>query len=99
MFENAINFSNIFTLQNLIIYLIVINVLAFLSMWLDKKKAQKGKWRISEGSLFILAILGGSIGSIVGIYTFRHKTKKKRFTIGMPAILIIEIIIYFIYFG
>lgn len=88
----------IFTMQNIIIYLLIINVIAFLAMWLDKRKAEKGKWRISETTLLLLGVLGGSIGGMLGMYTFRHKTKKKRFTIGMPAILIIEIIIYFIYF-
>ncbi|MCI8361618.1 MAG: DUF1294 domain-containing protein [Clostridia bacterium] len=88
----------IFTIQNVIIYLLIINVIAFLAMWIDKRKAEKGKWRISETTLLLLGVLGGSIGSMIGMYTFRHKTKKKRFTIGMPAILIIEIIIYFIYF-
>lgn len=88
----------IFTIQNIIIYLLIINVIAFLAMWLDKRKAEKGKWRISETTLLLLGVLGGSIGGMIGMYTFRHKTKKKRFTIGMPAILIIEIIIYFIYF-
>ena len=67
-------------------------------MWIDKTKAKKGKWRISETTLLLLGVLGGSIGGIIGMYTFRHKTKKKRFTIGMPAILVIEILIYFIYF-
>lgn len=99
MFENTINISWLFTIQSFIIYLIIINIITFLAMWIDKNKAKKGKWRISESSLFILAILGGSIGGIAGMYTFRHKTKKKRFIIGIPAILIIEILIYFIYFG
>lgn len=87
----------IFTIQNIIIYLLIINVIAFLAMWIDKRKAEKGKWRISETTLLLLGVLGGSIGGMIGMYTFRHKTKKKRFTIGMPAILIIEILIYFIY--
>ena len=67
-------------------------------MWLDKRKAKKGKWRISETALFTLAILGGSIGGIAGMYAFRHKTKKARFTIGFPAILILEIILVIIYY-
>ena len=98
MFENTINISWLFTMQSFIIYLIIINIITFLAMWIDKTKAKKGKWRISEGALFILALLGGSIGGIAGMYTFRHKTKKPRFKIGFPVILIIEIIIYFIYF-
>lgn len=97
MFENAINISSMFTIQNFIIYLIIINIVTFFAMWIDKRKAKKGKWRISEGALFMLAILGGSIGGIIGMYTFRHKTKKPRFTIGFPAILIIEILIIIFY--
>lgn len=99
MFENTINVSRLSAIQSFIIYLIIINVIAFLAMWIDKRKAEKGKWRISETTLLLLGVLGGSIGGMIGMYTFRHKTKKKRFTIGMPAILIIEILIYFIYFG
>lgn len=89
----------IFTIQNIIIYLLIINIVAFLAMWIDKRKAEKGKWRISETTLLLLGVLGGSIGGMIGMYTFRHKTKKKRFTIGMPAILVTEILLYFIYFG
>ena len=98
MFENSIKIASIFTIQNFIIYLVIINIVAFLAMWIDKQNAKKGKWRISETALFILAILGGSIGGMIGMYTFRHKTKKPRFTIGFPVILILEIIIYIIYF-
>ncbi len=77
----------------LIIYLIIINLVAFLVMYIDKKKARYGKWRIPEQTLFILALVGGSIGSIAGMYTFRHKTKKLRFSIGFPVILIMQIIL------
>ncbi len=76
-----------------IIYLIVINIIAFLSMYIDKRRAKYGKWRIKEHTLFILALLGGSIGSIAGMYTFRHKTQKARFFIGFPAILILEVLL------
>ncbi len=81
----------------IIIYLVAINLITFLAMWIDKRKAQKVKWRISETALFTMAILGGSIGGIIGMYTFRHKTKKKRFTIGFPLILILEILIILFY--
>lgn len=76
-----------------IIYLIAINIIAFLSMYIDKRRAKYGKWRIKEHTLFILALLGGSIGSIAGMYTFRHKTQKARFFIGFPAILILEVLL------
>lgn len=89
--------QDIFTLKNVVIYLIVINIIGFLAMWVDKRKAQKGAWRIKESTLFLLTVLGGGIGTISGMYTFRHKTQKPAFTIGMPAILILEIVavIYF----
>ena len=73
-------------------YLIVINLITFLAMFLDKKKAEKGKWRISESTLFMLVAGGGGFGGILGMIVFRHKTKKMRFVIGFPAILILEII-------
>ena len=84
--------GNIFNIRNILIYLLVINLIAFLAMYIDKKRAKWGKWRIKESTLFLLALLGGSIGGIAGMYTFRHKTKKTKFVIGFPAILIIEII-------
>ena len=76
-----------------IIYLIIINIIAFLAMFIDKRKAKYGKWRIKEHTLFILALIGGSVGAIIGMYTFRHKTKKMRFVIGFPAILVCEIVL------
>lgn len=82
-----------------IIYLIVINLIAFFAMFLDKQKAKRGKWRIPEQTLLILAIIGGSIGAIAGMYTFRHKTKKLRFTIGFPVILILQIILIFMIYN
>ena len=81
-------------LKYFIIYLILINIIAFLTMFLDKRKAKYGKWRIPEQTLLILALIGGSIGSIIGMYTFRHKTKKLRFSIGFPVILILQIILH-----
>lgn len=86
------NLQEIFSIQNIIVYLIVINLIAFLSMFIDKKKAKWGKWRIPENTLFLYAILGGTIGSIAGMYTFRHKTKKPKFYIGMPALFVLQIL-------
>lgn len=80
-------------LKYLIIYLIVINLVAFLAMYVDKRKAKYGKWRIPEQTLFILALIGGSIGAIAGMYIFRHKTKKLRFSVGFPVILVLQIIL------
>ena len=62
-------------------------------MLIDKKKAERGSWRIKESTLLIIAVLGGSIGSIAGMYTFRHKTQKPRFYVGLPIILITQILI------
>lgn len=83
--------------EMLLIYLIVVNIIGFLIMLIDKKKAEKGKWRIQEKTIFIVTLLGGGIGTISGMYIFRHKTKKLQFTVGLPVITILEIlgIIYF----
>lgn len=80
-------------IKYIVIYFIVINLIGFLAMGIDKYKAKRNYWRIPEGTLMMLAVLGGGIGTISGIYVFRHKTKKMKFTVGMPTILISEIII------
>ena len=73
-------------------YLIVANLTGFVIMGEDKHKAKKGAWRIPEKTLFLVAIVGGSIGSILGMYMFHHKTKHKKFVIGMPVILLIQLV-------
>ena len=85
--------KEIFSLQNIIIYFIIINLFTFFLMWLDKRKAKKGKWRIPENTLLLFVLLGGGIGGIAGIYIFRHKTQKAKFVIGFPVILICEILL------
>ncbi len=97
MFENTVQISQIFTTKNIIIYFIIINIFGFFIMWLDKRKAKKGVWRIPEKTLFIITALGGGIGTTAGMYVFRHKTQKIQFVIGLPFITILEIItvIYF----
>ena len=87
------NLKEIFTIQNIIIYFIFINLFTFFIMWLDKRKAKRGKWRIPENTLLIFVLLGGGIGGIAGMYIFRHKTQKMRFVIGFPLILICEILL------
>ena len=77
----------------LLIYLALINLVAFALMGADKQKARRGKWRIPERTLFLAAILGGSVGSILGMAAFRHKTRHPKFTIGMPFVLIIQIVL------
>ena len=76
----------------LIVYLLIMNVIGFVLMGADKKKAKSGAWRIPEKTLFLPAILGGSIGAIAGMQVFRHKTKHWYFKYGMPAILILQIV-------
>ena len=75
----------------IIIYLIIINIVGFAIMGIDKRKAIKRTFRIPEATLFIVALIGGSIGSIAGMQVFRHKTRHWYFVLGMPAILIIQI--------
>lgn len=76
------------------VYIVFTNILLFTLMAIDKQKAKLRQWRISEKTLFILALIGGSIGGILGMYTFRHKTKKLKFKILYPLFLLIHIIIY-----
>ena len=80
------------------LYLLLINAAAFVLMLVDKIKAKKNRWRIPERTLIGSAVLGGSIGALMGMYTFRHKTKHLQFTLGMPAILIVQLILAFIFF-
>lgn len=77
----------------LLIYLIIINIVAFMLMGFDKRRAKRHAWRIPEKTLFGSALLGGSIGAIAGMQVFRHKTKHLSFQIGMPAILTLQIVI------
>ena len=72
-------------------YLLAINAVAFIIYGIDKYKAQKAKWRISEATLLLLAILGGSIGAWMGMKVWHHKTMHKKFKYGIPAILLIQI--------
>ena len=74
-------------------WLIVINLIAFFAMGRDKHKARTGAWRTPEATLFLLAIIGGSVGSILGMLVFHHKTRKWKFRIGMPLILIAQILL------
>lgn len=71
-------------------YVILINILGFFIMKLDKNKAKHGKYRISEKAIFIIALLLGSIGVYIGMYKFRHKTKHLSFTVGIPVCILIN---------
>ena len=77
----------------ILVYLTVINFISFAAMGVDKSKARKRSWRIPESTLFVLALIGGSIGSIAGMHLFRHKTRHWYFLYGMPAILLLQILI------
>ena len=97
---NAITIQEIFSTRNMITYFVAINIIGFLIMFIDKQKAKRGAWRIPEKTLFIITALGGGMGTIAGMYTFRHKTQKLQFIVGLPLITILEIIlaIYWIFF-
>ena len=88
-------------IKYILIYFALINLLAFIMFWVDKRAAQNGQWRISEKALIIVSMLGGSVGSLVSMNIFRHKTKKMKFILGIPIILILQIafIIYMCYNG
>lgn len=78
--------------ENIIMYLIAVNLLAFVCFGVDKQRAKKRQWRISEKTLLGIAICGGSLGAICGMHLFRHKTKHAKFYIGLPVILIFQAI-------
>ncbi len=72
-------------------YLFVVNAIGWLAMGLDKKKAKSQRWRIPEARLFLIALIGGSLGCWGGMYAFRHKTRHWYFVVGMPLILLLQI--------
>lgn len=75
----------------LLVWLAVINLLTFIVYGADKRRARKGKWRVPEKTLFLLPLLGGSIGALLGMRVFHHKTKQWYFVWGIPAILLAQI--------
>ena len=79
-------------MQALFLYLILINAVSFLLMLVDKHKARKNLWRIPEATLMGVAAIGGSFGALAGMYLIRHKTKHRKFTVGIPLMLLIHII-------
>jgi len=85
------NLEQIFTIKNIVIYLISINLLGFMLMLFDKYKAKRSMYRTAEKTLLTVALIGGSIGSLIGMYTVRHKTKHARFTVGIPIMLVLQI--------
>lgn len=77
----------------IILYAVAVNVVSLIMMGADKRRAVKRAWRIPESTLFVLALIGGSIGSILGMHLFHHKTRHWYFLYGMPVILAIQIIL------
>ncbi|WP_459500149.1 DUF1294 domain-containing protein [Bacillus sp. C1] len=75
------------------IYFIIINVIAFSLMGLDKQKAKKKKWRTPESTLFLAAAAGGAVGAWVGMYVFHHKTHKSKFVFGIPVLVVMTLCI------
>ena len=75
------------------VYLVIMNIVGFVMMGIDKRRAVRHEWRISEAALFMVAVFGGGIGCISGMYTFHHKTKHWYFVMGMPAIVFIHIVL------
>ena len=74
-------------------YLLVINLEGFALMWIDKSRARRGRRRIAEATLFIVAALGGSLGVLCGMYAFRHKTLHTSFTVGIPLLLFFQAVL------
>ena len=85
-------------MKYLLMYLLIINAVGFLLMLVDKSKARRGRYRIPEATLMGVAAIGGSIGSLLGMYTFRHKTLHPKFTVGIPVILVIQIALVIFFF-
>ena len=77
----------------IVVYLAIMNIIGLVVMGTDKSKARRGAWRIPEKMLFLVSLLGGSVGTWAGMYIFRHKTKRWYFVVGMPAILILHIVL------
>ena len=80
-----------------LVYLCIINALAMLLMLIDKQKARKNLWRIPESTLLGCCVIGGSMGGLVGMYLFRHKTKHIRFMVGIPLMLILQLVAFFLF--
>ena len=83
-------------MEAIVYFLVSINILSFIVYGIDKWRAAHGRWRIPESTLLGLAVIGGSIGALLGMKVWHHKTKHKKFVLGLPAILIIQLIIVYL---
>jgi uncharacterized membrane protein YsdA (DUF1294 family) len=79
-------------LSYIAVYLVFMNLAGFCFMAIDKRKARRNKWRIPEATLFLFALFGGSLGCLLGMHIFHHKTQKPRFYIGIPVILVVQLL-------
>ncbi len=84
-------------LKIILSYLLIINLLGFFIMLIDKQRAIHREWRIPEKTLILISVFGGAIGMLLGMSSFRHKTKHKKFTIGVPFILLMQICLIILY--
>lgn len=78
----------------IVTYLMLINLAAFIMYGVDKQKAVRHKWRIPERTLIGIAVFGGSLGALLGMKVFHHKTKHRKFTVGVPAIIAVQVIVF-----
>ena len=85
-------------LEAIVIYLAAVNIITFIMFGADKARAVKGRWRISEAALILAALLGGSIGALAGMRIFHHKTRHRKFTVGIPVILVLQIVFMGLYY-
>ena len=86
-----------FEYKYVIIFLVAITLFTFIVYGIDKRKAKKGRWRIPESTLLLLAVIGGSIGAYLGMKVWHHKTRHKKFKYGIPAIIILQIVLIGLY--
>ena len=81
-----------------LLIILILNLIAFVLMGIDKRRARLGRWRIPEAALMLSAVLGGGIGALAGMYLFRHKTRKTKFTVGIPVIIAMQVLFFLLLF-
>lgn len=87
----TIKMIGIETIRNIVVIIAALNIIGFILMWHDKRCAQNGQWRVKERTLLLLSLVGGSVGTLLGMYKFRHKTKHAAFKYGIPLIIILQV--------
>lgn len=85
-------------MKYLFCYLLIINAFSFTLMLADKRKAKKKRWRIPEAVLMLTAAMGGSVGMLSAMHLFRHKTKHPKFTVGVPCILVVQVVVFILWY-